>query len=198
MSRESGILVVDRFDLMRRGVRAGVLASRRPALSVSTEEVFRRYRGFDGVAWPELDHPAFPIVEGLAAVSEYLAVKEYAGRLPGASRCDVLLLADVDADVAALGMAGWESVGIDVGFFESEWSHYSVLLNEVLFGVNPELRSYSARLNQHLLLRARSDAEELLSERQRLAGLGRDLESVSSMEAIAIMLPGAGVGRKAS
>ncbi len=45
----------------------------------------------------------------------------------------------------------WPLLGIDLGYFHSRWSHYSTILNEILFGTQPARRAYAERLNENLL-----------------------------------------------
>lgn len=188
MNRRIGILVVNRLELMDRAVRAGVLAKRKPAVEIPGEEVFRRYRGFDGVPWPDLEHPEFRTENGLAAVTDWSLVDQYVRKLPRHEDCDLVLLARPGTDAETVRKSGWTAAGFDFGYFDSEWSHFSVVLNEVLFGVHSELRSFASRLNEHLLLGTLGDAVALLTERNRLAQTGVDLEQGDVMEPIAIFL----------
>jgi hypothetical protein len=192
MNRRIGILVVNRLELMGRAVRAGVLAKRKPAVEIPGEEVFRRYRGFDGVPWPDLEHPEFRTENGLAAVTDWELVIQYARKLSQREDCDLVLLARLGTDDERVRQSGWTAAGFDLGYFDSEWSHFSVVLNEVLFGVHSELRSFASRLNEHLLLGTLEDAIALLAERNRLAGTGVDLEQGDLMEPIAVFLPEVG------
>jgi len=188
MNPKSGILVVNRFELMRRAAGAGVLAKREPALSIPHDEVFRRYRGFDGLSWPELDPRGFRVHDGLAAIADYPLVDEYARALAQAAECDVIVLAQHGAAIEAIREAGWSAAGFDLGYFESEWSHFSIILNEVLLGVHVELRSFAGGLNEHLLLAKPEDAVPILTERNRLAKLGNDFEQEVQAEPIAVFL----------
>lgn len=192
MSNKIGLLAVDRLELMHRAVQAGVLAKRKPAVEIPAEKVFREYRGFDGVPWPDLEHPEFRTEDGLADIGDLALVEQYVRRLSRRDDCDVVLLAKPGADFETVRRAGWTVAGFDLGYFHSEWSHFSVVLNEVLFGVHFELRSFASRLNEHLLLRTLGDAIALLSERNQLAGTGVDLEQGDLMEPIAVFLRDAG------
>jgi hypothetical protein len=82
---------------------------------------------------------------------------------------------------------GWSLAGFDIGYFESEWSHYSAILNEVLFGRYDELRTFAGRLNEHLLVATVELGLALIKERHRLLAMGRDLEQEPpSMEPIVV------------
>lgn len=188
MNRRIGILVVDRFELMRRAARVGVLAKRKPAVEIPSEKVFREYRGFDGVPWPDLEHPEFRTEDGLAALGDSALVDQYVRKLSQREGCDLVLLARLGADVEIVQKSGWTAAGFDLGYFHSEWSHFSVVLNEVLFGVHSALRSFGSRLNEHLLLGTLEDAVALLTERNQLAATGVDLEQGDLIEPIAMFL----------
>ena len=188
MNRGAGILVVDRIELMRRAVQSGALAKRKPAVEAPSEEVFRRYRGFDGMAWPELEHPEFRTESGLAEMTDLALVDQHVRRLARPEDCDMVLLARPGTYDEALLRPGWTLAGFDLGYFDSEWSHFSVVLNDVLFGVHAELRTFASRLNEHLLLGNLEDAITLLTERNRLAGAGVDLEECALIEPITIFL----------
>jgi hypothetical protein len=188
MNRSAGILVVNRIELMRRAVQSGALARRKPAVDAPGEAVFRRYRGFDGVPWPDLEHPEFRTESGLAEVTDWALVEQYVRRLARPEDCDVLLLAQPKTDNEAALESGWMHAGFDLGYFDSEWSHFSVVLIEVLFGVHPELRAFASRLNEQLLMENVEDAIALLTERNRLAQRGVDLEQGDLIEPIAVFL----------
>src|SRR5215831_20965336 len=133
MTRQSGLLVVNRSDLMRKAERSGSLANRTASLGISAEEVFRRYRGFDGEVWPMEVHTALHGEDGLGNPSQLQSIEEYARKLPSPQESDIILLVrrGVSDDIRRLQ---WRPIGFDVGFFESEWSHFSVILHEVIWG----------------------------------------------------------------
>jgi hypothetical protein len=176
MMRPSGILVVNRLELMRTASRSSVLPQRAPALSLPPADVFLRYRGLDGAPWPGPEHLPFDTEDGLAGLADWPEVKTYLDGLPCRDECDVVVLACQPTDTDRVPDSEWVSAGIDVGYFESEYSRFSVILNEVIFGAHDELRRFGDRLNEHLLLPSLNDARELLSERGRLRSGGADLE----------------------
>jgi hypothetical protein len=116
-------------------------------------------------------------------------VNRYIQNLPNASEWDVILLSRLGPTRESVRPAGWSHAGFDVGYFQSQWSHFSVILNEVVFGVHPELRLFASRLNEHLLLSRLESASELIAERKRLAAAGKDLEAVMTLETFAVLLP---------
>ena len=189
MSRQSGILAVNRFEFLRVARKTGALAGLKPAVDTSTEEAIRRYRGFDGLAWPDQEDGALRLEEGLAAIKDWPIVNRYIQNLPNASEWDVILLSRLGPTRESVRPADWSHAGFDVGYFQSQWSHFSVILNEVVFGIHPELRLFASRLNEHLLLSSLESASELIAERKRLAGAGKDLEAVMRLETFAVLLP---------
>ena len=162
--------------MWRGAVESGTLAKRSAAGGLVADSVFRQYRGLDGDIWPELEHSSFEIEDGLADVEKSSMVDGYVDSLSCRDECDVIVLCRAGADVRRVEQLGWIAAGFDVGYLESAWSRFSVILNEVMFGMHEELRSFAARLNSSLLFAAHSDALELIAERRRLATLGKDLE----------------------
>jgi hypothetical protein len=82
-----------------------------------------------------------------------------------------------------------EFLGFDVGMFNSEWSHCSSILNEVLFGNEPKMRAFAARLNEALLLSTADDVRELLALRESLLKRGAALEDCEAFHGFAISAP---------
>ncbi len=191
MIRPPGLLVVNRLELMRKAERAGSLAYRDPALAISAEEIFRRYRGLDGVAWPTEGHPPLRTEDGLAEPSQLAAIEQYARKPPFPHDNDIILLVPGGASNQDIQGLGWRAIGFDVGFFESELSHFSVVLNEVIWGRIDELRSFAGKLNEHLLLKTLGDAQALARVHDSLAREGRDVED-GEVEPFAIYVPEAG------
>lgn len=188
MSNRLGILVVNRLELLRRSQRSGALSKRVAPLGITHEEVFRRYRGFDGLVWPELEHPQFSTVNGLANIDDAVLVNEYVAALPTSNECDVILLARLEVSDAGLWSKGWRPAGFDIGYFESEWSHFSVVLSEILYGTHLGLRRFASELNQYLLVPSLEQSLEVIKERGRVAVTGADFEIADHIEPIAIFV----------
>lgn len=129
------------------------------------------YRGFDGHAWPGNLIDDVALVDGLAPISELDRLMEYLKRLDGL---------DIDLIYCSFGeepgIEGLEFVGYDVGYYESEYLHYSVILNEVLYGSCARLNAFVERLNMQLLATAEADALELLAIRESIGKSECDLE----------------------
>jgi hypothetical protein len=170
-----GILVLDRSELLQLAKRSGILAKRMPAVSLDAEEVFRRYRGLDGEPWPR-GRPSSIGAAGLASISQWDDVVCYIDNLLTRMERDVILLGNCGLTEERLAGLGWSRAGFDVGYFDGDWSHFSVVLNEVLFGIHNELRRFGGLLNSQLLCATCEDAYALVDERNRLARKGEDVE----------------------
>jgi hypothetical protein len=167
----NGILVVDRLGFFRRLARRDRVDAGCVALGLTGEETFTRYRGFDGDAWPSLGTNSFVRDDGLASPSDWPSVRQY---MIGKNECEAIALTDVDGEIP---VRGWVRLGIDIGYFHSQWSHYSVILNEVLFGMQAELRNFAGQLNANLLFETKDQCRSALTERNDLASRGADIES---------------------
>ncbi|MEO8137700.1 MAG: hypothetical protein ABI831_27425, partial [Betaproteobacteria bacterium] len=73
--------------------------------------------------------------------------------------------------------AGLVFRGFDYGHYESETNYFSSILNEILYGIYPELTSMIASLNPWLLLNTAHDVQRLESTREELMRHECDLES---------------------
>jgi hypothetical protein len=176
--RTSGILVLNRFEFMRWAASAGGPVRRALALPLplTRDEIFRRYRGLDGRVWPDLEYLPFELEDGLVDMEDLPVINQYVASLRCRDECDVIAIARSGLDFKDMQQNGWLLAGIDVGYFESEYSHFSVILHEVLLGTYEELRSFAGRLNGHLLLPSLADGRELMAVRARLAAQGKDVE----------------------
>ena len=184
---QSGILAVNRQSLLRLALKNGKLRTRPPALPMTHEQVFSAYRGFDGTAWPEPEPPPFPIVNGLARPKDLVLVENYTKELRARDECDIIGLAIAGGREFEGRDSPWIWAGFDVGFFESQWSHYSTILNEVVFGAHSALRAFAKLLNQALLFESDEQVASLLALRAELARGGADVEeSQSGMQRVSI------------
>jgi hypothetical protein len=182
-----GVIAVDRLWLLERARASGVRKGPSPALDMTEEEVFRRYRGFDGQVWPVREHPDFATKDGLAPLSALPAVRRYVATLD--PRCEIVILSTNELQTNGDGNEKLRFVGWDVGFFESEWSHFSSILHECVFGSDEVLRSYAERLNSSVLFEHQADALAFLGARAEAAGRGAELESDAEFAAFAIHVP---------
>ena len=133
-------------------------------------------------------HTALHGEDGLGDPSQLRSIEEYARKLPSPQESDVILLVRRGVSAEDIERLGWRPIGFDVGFFESAWSHFSVILNEVIWGTIDELRSFAGKLNEHLLLNDIGDAQALVSRHDVLASQGEDVEE-GEMEPFAIYVP---------
>ena len=183
MPRETGIVVVDRLKLLRD--HGPPLRS--PAVDGSHEEICRRYKGFDGVLWPESDRRKFDVEDGLASLEDLADVDRYLMEVASRNDCDIIAVSR-DGGELPPGSRPWGFVGFDIGYLESEWSQFSITMNEVIYGTIPELRKFAKMLNEHLLVPTQELAYEVMREHNRLAATGADVEEVTDIELIAIFL----------
>jgi hypothetical protein len=174
VQKRAGILVVDRVGCLRGRGPVGP-PKRPPVLGKTNEEVLRGYRGFDGLVWPEMSNRGLRVAEGLAPVRDANEVRAYARSLPYASECDVVGLAFA-AETRAFDSKEWHFIGIDVGYFESEWSLFSVILNEIIYGIHPALVDVASELNESFLLGSHRRAARLLELRAQVERSGADVE----------------------
>jgi hypothetical protein len=188
MTASSGIIVVNRADLLRLAMRSGSLTNRLPATGGDHNTTFLRYRGFDGVVWPEPQHPEFQTEGGVASLADLTAVEAYIQHLVRQEECDLIGLR-AELGQGAFATSHWRSIGFDIGYFESESSHFSVILNEVVYGTSPEMIRCASLLNNHLLCPSREQGEEILASRRRAERLGADLERIQNAEIIEIFVP---------
>jgi hypothetical protein len=84
----AGLIVVNRFQSLRRGAANRALKNRLPALGSSDEDVARRYRGFDGVVWPRPETPFVLDERDLAAPRDLEAVKAYRQKQDRPDECE--------------------------------------------------------------------------------------------------------------
>lgn len=189
--KKGGLLVVNRLALFRLARRGGN-PKRQASVGLDVEEVFRRYRGFDGMAWPSLEGSSIRIEDGLAKQSDLSSVLQYLALIPEGGECDLIGVASGEESIWT--KIGWRRLGIDVGYYDSEWSHYSIVLNEVLFGADEEMRTFSARLNDSLLFEDEKAVAELYSARKRAIAKAIDIERIESLSSFVIYAPSVALG----
>lgn len=92
MTRPLGLLVIDRSAFRERLESGGLVQDFKLPLSLSLDEVFRRYRGFEGNLWKEEAHPEVDTENGLAALHSMDRVRAYLRRCDPQGRCDLLAI----------------------------------------------------------------------------------------------------------
>lgn len=176
MLKRSGIVVVNRFESLRRALTFRVLPLRLALPRMTHVDVCARYRGFDGVVWPEPVPEGLHVTDGLVANDKLLLVESYVAALEYPEEWEILTLVVQGGPHPGDVGDAWRFVGYDVGYYESTGGIFSVIMNEVLYGQYPELTDFAAQLNEHLLMGSRQAAESLVTAHEQLAEKGADVE----------------------
>jgi len=150
VNRTSGLLLIERF-----------VVSRETSIGISAEEARQRYRGFDGIVWPGETVRSIPLEDGLAPLSELPRLLAYASDLDGVDLIYCAFEGPPDSH-------GFRFLGYDIGYFESEYNHFSTILNEIVFGEMDEMTRFGPVLNRSLLFDSSHDAERVVATRTRL------------------------------
>ncbi|HYC93583.1 MAG TPA: hypothetical protein VEO54_30535 [Thermoanaerobaculia bacterium] len=169
-----GLLVVERY-----------VSDRSPHGHFTEMAVRHRYRGFDGHAWPGNLVNDVELIDGLAPLSELDKLLPYWKGIGDAA---------VDLVYCSFGedpeLSGFQFLGFDAGYFCSEYLHYSIVLNEVLYGSASVMTAFAAELNEHLLFDTEARAQALLTVRQGIARSEASLEiGDEPLQPIAIFAP---------
>ncbi|HEU4886921.1 MAG TPA: hypothetical protein VFV49_03470 [Thermoanaerobaculia bacterium] len=160
MERSSGLLLVERYA-----------AAKPTAIGRLPEEAMRAYRGFDGIAWPGETIRDVEIRDGLAPVTEFEKIMSYYEKADDGA-LDLVYFPSDDGD----DISGFVFAGFDIGYFESEYLYYSVILNEIVFGAVLDLTSFGVKLNESLLAPTEEVCSELLQRRLKVLGTTADVE----------------------
>jgi hypothetical protein len=190
-SSTSGFVVVRRlnfFDEIPVGNPIPRKADRLPSVSLSHDEIRRRYRGVDGWPWPEV--PGVELLRlgrGLVEADQYDSVKRYFDIASRTFICDLVFI-QFGRAVSSVSVLPTEFrfLGYDYGYYLSEEGVYSSLLHEVIYGVNQQLRGFATSLNEHLLFSHLDVVRFLESTRNSLMRGGADLEGDESCLPMAI------------
>jgi hypothetical protein len=168
-----GIIIICREPLRREQV------SKEPAstsLLGNTDSLdVEEYRGFEGIPWP--GKPAdflASLKHGLASVDEFDCLNEFESCVRGKPRHDLIYLQGRQPSATP---DGFVFRGFDYGFYLAEYSHYSALYYEVLFGSYQNLRHYTKYLNSALLFSSIEPIQDLHAIRDELIADGADLET---------------------
>jgi hypothetical protein len=180
----AGLVAVERQPW--KSIRTPV--DRRPAVDMTRAAAFESFKGLNGPLWP--GNPSdfgVEILGGLASASNLERVKKYREHLSRTTSCDILWCEVAPrGPFSRLALPGFAFCGMDVVIGPLADHAYSIVLNEVVFGLHSELRSYAGRLNGFLLFTAIGDASELLETRQSISALPRAvLESIEESDFLA-------------
>ena len=177
----AGLLVVKRVWADREAL---VPRGRTPAVGRSHEEIGRRYRGIEGLQWPQSEHSTKPeLGNGLADPNTIQLVQRYRNEhCP--LECDLIYIAPPTARTPV--PQGMFFLGFDFGYYESEWSQYSVIFNEVIYGLYAPLRAFATALNSSLLAPTISVTQQIEECRNAHLREGADLENDATPVALAV------------
>ncbi|GEM_PF-6135837 len=192
----TGLLVTNR-DIFRRDRRLPRSRERLPAIDGTEDEVLRKYRGFDGRPWPDrdaLEAYRITLTDGLASFDQYDKVLAYYADMSKQHELVYLL---------ALGFPGVENphpllsnqfffAGYDYGYYLAEYSVFSSIFNEMIFGYYEELRNFAKELNNYLLAPSLDLVKSIHDVRTKMLNTaGTDLERGGPDEfgPIAVYLP---------
>ena len=172
---KSGFLVVERIQWFTDRAPGGRARDRTPSVSLGHDEILEKYRGIDGFRWPVAEGIPPPVQEGLALLEEESRVRSYFEALP-LSKKDLLFVVEESATPSSSRLPrGAHLLGFDLGLIgESDPS--SLIFHEVIYGLEPELRSLSGLLNESLLFQSPHGISVFRRERAALLRNGRDLE----------------------
>jgi hypothetical protein len=161
-----GWLVVKRYDALKRD----------PVPPLTGDSVRKLYRGFDGIVWPvamsesKLQRGLLPRARFNEAIRYWASIKQ--------ADIDLLCICLAPLDHGSLDDdPRLRFRGYDYGNFVSEDNYFSSVLNEVIYGVNDEMRAFTAKLNAALLFDALGTANALGDAREALKAARRPLES---------------------
>ena len=175
-----GYLLVRRVNWLAERSAALPLV-RPPGIACPLEDVWRTYRGFDGEAWPGLeDTDTLGLVHGLVPPGDLRLLEPRIREQWSQPSHELLYLRSLDAGAESKApplQDGLALLGSDFGYYESEHSHYSALLHELLYGTYDELRQFASRLNAALLFENATDAWAFGRTRDTLLQRGADLET---------------------
>lgn len=139
---------------------------------LNVEQVLSRYSGFEG-DWGFFE-------EGLEIVEEKLL------SLSSSVDGDVLVLCPPSEHLPEWICRASCDLGYDFGVCREDYTTYSSIFHEILFGVETELVSWKKELNDHFLFRTLLDAEAYANLHHRLFEEGKDVEGDEAMEILQI------------
>ena len=143
------------------------------------DKAARAYSGFDGTPLADVELSEITLVDGLADLTQLLSVRRYLLTRPATARCLYISMggpASVQTDVK------FTQLGIDLGWYESEFSSFSAILHEMIFGRIRALVSFAEDFNEHSLFANDSRLESYLRVRRKMRSEGADLERMASAD----------------
>jgi len=151
-ARVSGYVLVRKIGGLR-GIEKG---GRRNALGLGPGDIETRYIGLECAPWPdEWAPPLLGDFPGPAPESYRGLLQHRYETLSHDSGLRLLYVVGCGSSGGRRAIEsphGFEFCGYDYGWINSWSSHYSVVLNEVLYGLYGRLASFADHLNERLLL----------------------------------------------
>jgi hypothetical protein len=181
-----GLLIVKRenwFESPSYGTTENTAAT--PAVPVPLGEVWRTYRGIDGIPWPSSSQETDGLIlsGGVASLDQYRAVVGILGRESQTAKVDLLHIRPSQSrDFFARAPKEFSFIGFDVGYLDGDFNCFSVLLNEVIFGSLPAMRQFSDKLNEYLLLPSEEAARTVVDVRNMFSRDTPELEDLEEGE----------------
>jgi hypothetical protein len=175
--RSDGLLVVRRWNMDTDEAISEGIRARAGITGTNAKLVERHYRGIDGEVWPQLNETDYiQLVEGMASLDQLDKVRRYYDGLPSGPTYDLIYCQFSTPPEQGQQSRYFTFCGFEYGYLLSEWNHYSVLYNEVIWGLYSEMHKFSSLLNQDLLLPSYESVNELEGIRNNLIVAGSDLE----------------------
>ncbi|MDH4101743.1 MAG: hypothetical protein OEV28_14355 [Nitrospirota bacterium] len=172
-----GLLVVKRGNWWDRCQGKGSYKSQDGSPS---DEILQKYRGIEGFPWPEEDgKDKLGLENGLAPLGKFTVVRDYFQKVAAKYPVDfVCICFPVRQKQMTIELPeNFLFLGYDYGNYISEYNLFSALLNEVVWGQNEEMRSYTRCLNEYLLFPKIEIVNELDRVRKKMLEHGVDLET---------------------
>jgi hypothetical protein len=138
-------------------------------------ELAKNYAGFDGVSWPNLECSPHEGSDVPAPLNQFSLVERYFSSLSTGSGARLIALTEPSSSGAGLP-ENWRLLGFDAGWYRASYSHFSLILNEVICGRYNELITFRNRLNEHSLFSELKMVEELVAAHDAMERAGADVE----------------------
>lgn len=187
-----GLVLIERMDLRKWNTDQGRPMPRNPVAPLTWDLVLERYSGIDGKCWPQellpYNNNDYEVPCGLLSLEKLPMVLSWPEWRACEKRCDLLLCETIPDYVHdAAQVKGFDFVGYDVGMpiTEDTFYSYSLVYQEIIFGMYPELTEFTSSLNRHLLFDNIEAYDEFLRVRHRAAVGGADLEEFDSVAEMA-------------
>ncbi len=184
-NNRNGFIIVSRaIDAQRFGPKVNF--ARTPILGLSHDDVADRYCGLDRVSFTEdvsdekigclPDDGVFDLTDYEMAL--YIFTKNFSVGL------DLIYVGHIYRPKKL--PEPFQFRGYDFGYYHTIYNYYSVILNEVIYGLEFEMREFGVSLNNSLLFTDLEAVNRLRATRLVLLKRGADLEDDDACTAIGI------------